>query len=53
MNDICLNGTCIACAQGLTACNSDCVDLQTHPSNCGHCGTVCPMGTSCVMGICK
>jgi hypothetical protein len=29
-----------------------CVDTTSDPTNCGMCGAQCPMGTSCVNGVC-
>jgi len=35
-----------ACLPGLTSCNGACVDLTTDKSNCGKCGTTCPVACS-------
>lgn len=40
------------CREGLTACGSHCVDLNTDPANCGACGATCPAGVSCGAGVC-
>jgi hypothetical protein len=34
-------------------CNGMCADLKTDGNNCGKCGTVCPMGATCVQGSCQ
>lgn len=34
-------------------CSGMCVNLKTDGNNCGKCGTVCPMGASCVQGSCQ
>ena len=36
-----------------SACLGACVDLSTDPSNCGACGAVCDMGSSCKSGACE
>jgi hypothetical protein len=45
----CINGTC-TCPNGLTFCNSNCVDISTDPNNCGGCGNVC--NGTCTSGQC-
>jgi hypothetical protein len=51
----CQNGVCAPsdpCPQeGLTNCNSLCVDTQNDPENCGGCGNHCPSG-QCIEGGC-
>ncbi len=44
-------GGAIVCDDGLTACPVGCVDLQSHPHNCGGCNHVCPSGI-CEDGEC-
>jgi hypothetical protein len=39
------------CAQGLTACGSECVLLSGDVGNCGSCGRVC-LGAQCEFGFC-
>lgn len=41
----------VTCETGLTACGTECVNLQTDPNNCGTCYTVCLAGT-CNAGVC-
>jgi hypothetical protein len=41
------------CDGGQTACMGACVDTQTDRANCGTCGTMCPAGQSCRMGMCQ
>ena len=49
----CVNGTCgSACSPGETDCAGVCVNLDTHPQNCGRCGNTCPSG-ACVVGFCQ
>ncbi len=36
-----------------TVCNGVCVDIATDLNNCGGCGTVCPSGDRCTIGICE
>jgi hypothetical protein len=36
-----------------TMCGGNCADLKTDGMNCGKCGTVCPMGATCVQGSCQ
>jgi hypothetical protein len=46
------------CPRGPPTCSAGttdydlCVNLSTDNSNCGACGVVCPLGTSCVNGSC-
>ena len=41
------------CATGYTQCGLACFDLLTDPNNCGACGHVCPVGASCIGGVCS
>ncbi len=41
-----------ACAPGELRCNGACVDPGINDDHCGACGTVCSLGTGCVMGRC-
>jgi hypothetical protein len=45
------------CSPPKTICGSDCVDLDTDLSNCGHCGTTCsaaaPTVATCAGGLCE
>lgn len=52
--NVCPRGT--KCGGGQCVCAKDqcgnlCLDFQTHPRNCGACGTVCPSGI-CHNGAC-
>ena len=40
------------CANGLGACGSDCIDLNTSTSHCGSCAIVCGSGQTCNNGVC-
>jgi hypothetical protein len=40
------------CTLGQTLCGSSCRNLQTDTSNCGTCGTVCPVNEYCSGGKC-
>ncbi len=39
------------CADDLTSCAGQCVDVAVHPLHCGACGLVCPTGI-CEDGVC-
>lgn len=43
-----------ACAEGLTLCGDDCVDLADDRLNCGQCGYECraPESNACYQGLC-
>jgi hypothetical protein len=41
-----------SCAAPLTACDMECVDLQTSVNDCGACGTACVGGKVCQAGAC-
>ncbi len=58
--DICVNNECVgycgggaACSEGLTCCNSACIDEGTDPDDCGACGRICATGESCLGGACQ
>jgi hypothetical protein len=40
------------CAQGLTRCGSQCVNLRNNSRHCGTCTHVCPTGQHCSAGKC-
>ncbi|MGC4092625.1 MAG: hypothetical protein QM756_33040 [Polyangiaceae bacterium] len=40
------------CKTGRLLCDSDCVDPQTDPNNCGKCGNVCEPGLVCSQADC-
>lgn len=42
-----------ACSPGNTVCGGQCVYLPEDPQNCGSCGNVCALGTSCMGGSCQ
>ena len=50
----CTNGVCtdIVCPDGQSACNRECVDLQTDENNCAECGLPCGEGKTCEGGSC-
>ncbi|WP_437590704.1 MXAN_6577-like cysteine-rich protein [Sorangium sp. So ce1000] len=41
-----------ACADGLSRCDGECVELQTNAEHCGACGDACEEGQLCVEGRC-
>ena len=45
--------TMAPCPSGLTRCGEACVDTVTAPTNCGACGTRCPVNETCVAGACS
>jgi len=45
-------GAVAVCDPGLTACDCECVDLDTNFYNCGGCYAACPLGEVCTSGIC-
>jgi len=45
-------GNASTCSGGQTLCTGTCVDLTADPNNCGACGTVCGLGTTCQSGTC-
>jgi hypothetical protein len=49
---LCKNGGCTKCPGDLTACDGQCVDLQTDPDHCGDCAASCAIGQRCVDGTC-
>ena len=44
----------VDCPEPMECCGDPavCVDTQTDEDNCGECGTQCPSGEQCVMGVC-
>ena len=44
---------CSSCPPGQADCNGACQNLGTDGTNCGGCGVVCGVGTSCKNGVCK
>jgi hypothetical protein len=54
MGTDCLGGSCnAACAAPLSACDGQCVDLQTNSEHCGLCDVVCGGDLVCEMGQCS
>jgi hypothetical protein len=49
---LCRGGKCTKCPGSSTACNGNCVDLQTDAQHCGDCATTCADGQRCVNGNC-
>ncbi|WP_437984165.1 MXAN_6577-like cysteine-rich protein [Sorangium sp. So ce117] len=41
------------CAEGLSRCNGECVELQANAEHCGACGDACEAGQLCVKGRCS
>jgi hypothetical protein len=51
--EVCNQGQCQSdCAQELTPCNSDCVDLASDPGHCGDCDRACAPGEECRESTC-
>ncbi|MDX6586813.1 MAG: hypothetical protein QOI31_1286 [Solirubrobacterales bacterium] len=50
-NSHCRRGKC-RCLAGYTKCNGKCFDLETNPSHCGNCETVCDSDKPCINGTC-
>lgn len=48
----CVSGACQNCGPGAVWCFGDCVDPQSDSWNCGKCGNVCAIGTTCRSGAC-
>ncbi|WP_437279540.1 MXAN_6577-like cysteine-rich protein [Sorangium sp. So ce375] len=40
------------CADGLSRCGDECVELEANPAHCGACGEACEEGQLCVEGRC-
>lgn len=59
--EACVDGVCVGCGEGLTACYGSCVDLLTDNQNCGMCDFPCdepstigtPAGSYCENGSCR
>jgi hypothetical protein len=51
VNTVDCRGCTNPCSGG-TFCSGVCTNTKTDPSNCGHCGTVCPAGSICQNGSC-
>jgi Peptidase M66 len=49
---VCLASGQCACPNGQSLCGTECIDLNTNPSHCGTCPTVCGTGQACVGGTC-
>lgn len=55
----CLGGTCTStCAQGFLDCDLNIVtgcevNAAIDPMHCGNCEVACPVGATCVAGVCK
>lgn len=45
--------SCPVCTPPQVSCNGACVNTQTDANNCGACGNVCAVGSSCQAGTCK
>ncbi|HEX8537275.1 MAG TPA: hypothetical protein VF664_07400, partial [Cystobacter sp.] len=41
------------CAEGLSPCGDECVDLSSSSSGCGACGVTCSATQQCVEGACQ
>jgi hypothetical protein len=52
-NNICANGTCVACIFPFIACGGVCVDPTSDRNNCGGCGQQCADTEACINGFCE
>src|SRR4051794_36060276 len=43
----------LMCQAGLTACGTECVNLQSASTHCGQCGTACTAPAVCAGGSCN
>lgn len=50
--DVPLSGSGV-CAEGLDRCETECVDLQDDPDNCGACDNTCAVDDVCFRGQCE
>ncbi len=41
------------CPLGQTMCNGTCTDTSVDSQNCGTCGNVCPIDSTCIDGVCS
>ena len=41
------------CKYGKTECGTECVDITSHPDNCGACGKICRIEEVCSLGSCE
>jgi hypothetical protein len=61
-DDICCGGLCcpaaaccdgLCCGEGLTCCDSECVDTRSSLEHCGACGHACEPGLACAAEHCE
>ncbi|WP_437736624.1 MXAN_6577-like cysteine-rich protein [Sorangium sp. So ce1335] len=49
----CVEGACVGCDDGQTACGDGCFDLESDEAHCGGCNSACDDGQTCEDGVCQ